>query len=182
MSPAPARVSGTDRGMPAAGLVGTPMGTDRSAYGHPGGGATSVPGNNQRYSLTVNGTPTAGNFTLRAVAESGNIDVTTGAIAYNAALAAVQTALDNALGAGMATATGGPLPGAVTIDFGGILASQTVTLTVAAENITGGDAVVGLTQAATPGTIGIGDPVRRAGGPRGNASSRMARPRGLGRP
>jgi len=57
--------------------------------------------------VTITGTPTGGNFTLTYAGQ------TTANIAYNAAAAAVQTAITNLsnVGAGNATVTGGPGPG-----------------------------------------------------------------------
>lgn len=82
---------------------------------------------------------TAGTFTLSF---SGQ---TTSAIAYNASAATVQTALTalSSIGSGNLTASGGPLPGAVTLTFGGGLAARVVPL------ITGNGSGLTTTIAAT---------------------------------
>jgi hypothetical protein len=71
-------------------------------------------------SLRLNGSPTAGTFTLSFAG------ATTTAIAYNATAATVQTALEAlaTIGAGNITATGGALPAAVTLTFTGTLAAR----------------------------------------------------------
>jgi hypothetical protein len=178
MPPVP-RVGGSSRNLPRTGLTGTPL-AQGSAMGHPKNAATRSPGTNEVYSLSVSGTPTAGTFTLRTVAESGNIDVTTAAIAYNANNATLQAALDAVLGAGNSVVTAGPLPAATTITFTGNLAGQTVTMTVAS-SVTGGTAAASNTTDGVGGAEGIGDPSRRFGSPGGTRSSQMARPRPLGR-
>lgn len=84
--------------------------------------------------LSISGTPTGGTFTLTYKGQ------TTAAIAYNAAAAAVQTALAalSTIGTGNVTCSGGPLPGtAVTIAFTGALANDTTLLT-STDSLTGG--------------------------------------------
>ena len=82
---------------------------------------------------------TAGTFTLTF---SG---ATTGNIAWNASAATVQAALEvlSTIGAGNITATGGALPNAVTLTFGGALAARAVPA------ITGNGAGLTTTIAAT---------------------------------
>jgi hypothetical protein len=82
---------------------------------------------------------TAGTFTLTF---SG---ATTGNIAWNASAATVQAALEalSTIGAGNITATGGALPSAVTLTFGGALAARAVPA------ITGNGAALTTTIAAT---------------------------------
>lgn len=84
--------------------------------------------------LSITGTPTGGTFTLTYKGQ------TTAAIQYNAAAAAVQTALValSTIGTGNVTCSGGPLPGsAVTISFTGALANDTTLLTHT-DSFTGG--------------------------------------------
>jgi hypothetical protein len=71
-------------------------------------------GTNERQTLALTGSPTAGTFTLSFGGQ------TTQPIAYNATAAAVQTALEalSTIETGGITATGGPLPGSnVVIEF-----------------------------------------------------------------
>ena len=96
---------------------------------------------NEVQTVSVNGTPTSGTFTLTLPAP---ISGTTAAIAYNASAATVLARLEALANIypGDVTVTGGPLPAAVTVTFGGQytftpLAAMTVT-----DSVTGGDAVV----------------------------------------
>lgn len=86
--------------------------------------------------LTITGTPTGGTFTITY---SGQ---TTAAIAYNAAAADVQAALEalSNIGTGNVACTGGDLPGtAVVIDFsGGDLAGTAPALATTTDSLTGG--------------------------------------------
>lgn len=99
------------------------------------GGAANLAASNgaglaNRYDVAIFGSPTGGSFTL-----TWN-GLTTGAIAWNASAATVQTALRALAGAGSMVATGGPLPGtAVTCDFGAALSYRSMTAT---GSLTGG--------------------------------------------
>lgn len=76
-------------------------------------------GTNETQTVTITGTPTGGTFTLTFDGQ------TTAAIAFDAAAAAVETALEalSNVGAGNVAVTGGALPGAaVTVEFVGTLA------------------------------------------------------------
>jgi hypothetical protein len=84
--------------------------------------------------LSLTGNPTAGAFTL---ALSGQ---TTAPIPFNATSAQVQAALVGLsnIGAGNVICSGGPLPGAVTITFAGLLATGTQpVITVGSSTLTG---------------------------------------------
>lgn len=86
--------------------------------------------------VTVTGTPTGGTFTLTFDGQ------TTGGIAYNAATAAVQSALQglSTIGAGNALVTGSA-GGPYTVTFAGTLASKNVSALVAdGSGLTGGTA------------------------------------------
>ena len=100
--------------------------------------------------VTITGTPTGGTFTLTFDGE------TTAAIAYNAAAAAVQTALEalSNLNVGDVTVTGGALPGtAVTVTFGGARTGVNVPQITASSSLTGGTAPA---VTVTTGTAGGG--------------------------
>jgi hypothetical protein len=96
----------------------------------------AVAGTNELQTLTITGTPTGGTFLLTFMG------ATTATIAYNAAAAAVQTALVAlaTIGTGNVVCGGGPLPGTpVTITFQGTLASQPLPLITAnGAGLTGG--------------------------------------------
>src|SRR3954464_12269151 len=92
-------------------------------------------GTNEQQTVTVTGTPTGGTFTLTY---NG---ATTSAIAFNAAAAAVTTALEALpnIGGGNVLASGGALPGTpIVITFQNQLARQNVNQLTAAHAFTGG--------------------------------------------
>jgi len=94
--------------------------------------------------VTVSGTPTGGTFTLTWNGK------TTAPIAYNAAAAAVQAALNALAGGSSITATGGPLPTtAVTVAFPAAVAQTTL---VAGSSLTGGTTPAVAVAVTTPGT------------------------------
>lgn len=84
---------------------------------------------------------------------------TTGAIAWNASAAAVQTALESLsnVDVGDIIVTGGPFPAAVTLTFTGQYAGTDVTqVTVAPTGLTGGTVTVNTTTPGAPGpTMGV---------------------------
>lgn len=85
------------------------------------------------------GAATAGTITIGFEGE------TTAAIAYNATAAAVQSALDalSNVDPGDITVTGGPLPGTVTLSFGGRYSGRDVAaVTVTPTGLTGGTVTV----------------------------------------
>lgn len=96
-------------------------------------GGTAV---NEVQTVTVTGTPTGGTFRLAFRGQA------TAAIAFNAAAAAVQTALLDLPGVGPTdlAVTGGPAPGTpFTVTFGGNLAGQNVdAITLDTNSLTGG--------------------------------------------
>lgn len=103
---------------------------------------------------TINlGTATAGSITITFDGQ------TTGAIAWNATAAAVQTALESLpnINPGDVVVTGGPLPGTITLTFGGAFAGTNVPqVTVAPTGLTGGTVTVATTTEGAPGpTLGI---------------------------
>jgi hypothetical protein len=97
---------------------------------------TTGQGVNDVQTVSVNGNPTGGSFTLSFGGQ------TTGAIAFNATAGQVQTALLalSTIGAGNIACTGGPFPGnAVTITFQGSLGNAAQpAITIGANNLTGG--------------------------------------------
>lgn len=85
--------------------------------------------------IAISGTPTGGTFTITFEGQ------TTGAIAFNAAAAAVQTALEalSNIAPGDVVCTGGALPGAaVVVEFKGVLAGANRTLMTSSSSLTGG--------------------------------------------
>jgi hypothetical protein len=111
---------------------------------------------NEVQTLTVTGTPTAGNFRLAFKS------VSTANIAYNATSAAVQAALEalSTIGTGNVLAAGGPLPASpVTLTFQGQLAGTNQPLvTVVSTAFTGGTTPAVTVAETTPGT-GLYDPI-----------------------
>lgn len=113
---------------------------------------TNVGGTNEVQSVSL-GSATAGSITITVDGQ------TTGAIAYNANAATVQTALESLanVDAGDIVVSGGPLPGAITLTFGGQYAGTNVPqVTVAPTGLTGGTVTVNTTTPGAPGpTLGI---------------------------
>lgn len=111
-------------------------------------------GTNEVQTLTITGTPTGGTFRLTF---NG---VETANIAYNAAAAAVQSALEaiSSIGVGNVLCAGGALPGTpVTITFQGNLAAEPVPLiTVTSKALTGGSSPDGSVAETTPGVRAVG--------------------------
>jgi hypothetical protein len=104
---------------------------------------------NEVQTVTITGTPTGGDFTLTFDGQ------TTAAIAYNAAAAAVQSALEALanIDPGDVTAGGGALPGTpVTVTFGGQYAnSDVVLMTANGAGLTGGTTPAVAVTTTTPG-------------------------------
>lgn len=124
-------------------------GQAREARGAPSGTGAPSAGTSEVQTLTITGTPTGGTFVLQFKGQR------TAAIAYNAAAAAVVSALEalSTIGAGGVTATGGALPGtAVVITFAGNLAARAVPLITAPVNsLTGGTTPAIAITETTPG-------------------------------
>lgn len=94
------------------------------------------------------GAASAGSVTLTFAGQ------TTGAIAFNANAAAVQAALValSNIAPGDVTVTGGPLPGTVTITFGGAYKDTDVPLlTATPSGLTGGTVTIATTRAGASG-------------------------------
>lgn len=105
--------------------------------------------------ITETGPPTAGGFFLSLdLTQAGDSNYTTALIPYNATNAAVQTAVQALpnVGAGNATATGGPLPTTpVVVTFAGTLANKFIPpMTVTPSGLTGGTVAVAHTTPGTP--------------------------------
>jgi hypothetical protein len=98
---------------------------------------------------TINlGAATAGSITITFDGQA------TGAIAWNATAAAVQTALESLsnVNPGDVTVTGGPLPATITLTFGGQYAGTNVAqVTVSPTGLTGGTVTVATTTVGAPG-------------------------------
>ena len=120
-----------------------------------------VAGTNDVQTITTTGAPTGGSFTLQFTSEQTSAvpyQATTAAIPYNATAAQVQAILQATTGIGYnnVTCTGGPLPGTgVVATFGGLLGLQPLnTMTIAANNLTGGTAPTPVVTHTTTGTVG----------------------------
>lgn len=115
----------------------------------PGLGSFSVVGviaaatpTNDVQTVSIDGTPTGGTFTLAGKSPLTGLSFTTAAIAYNANAAAVQAALTAlaGIGSGQVVGSGGPLPGTpVVLTFQGTWAQKPVgTLRADGTSLTGG--------------------------------------------
>lgn len=115
-------------------------------------GYVNTPQQNEVQTVTITGTPTGGTFTLTAPGVG-----TTAAIAYNAAAAAVQTALNDLLGAGAVVVTGGPGPGTpYVLTFSGLeWANTDVALFTATGSFTGGSSPAVAVAETTKGGSGL---------------------------
>lgn len=101
--------------------------------------------------LTITGAPTGGTFVLNYSGQA------TGAIAYNATAAVVQTALEalTTVGPGDIIVSGGPGPSAAyTFNFAGSLAQEDVALMTVTPTFTGGTAPAAAITVVTPGSTG----------------------------
>lgn len=110
-------------------------------------------GTNEAQTVTITGTPTGGTFTLTFAGQ------TTAPIAYNAAAAAVVSALEALpnIATGEVTATGGALPGTpVVVTFGGTYAGINVPQMTATGALTGGTTPAVAVTTTTPGGTGTG--------------------------
>lgn len=117
-------------------------------------GASASP-TNEVQSLATSGTPTGGTFKLSF---KGQV---TGTIAFNAAATDVAAALQSltTIGFGNVACTGGALPSAVVITFGGSLAGTAVPLiVVSTPALTGGSSPAAAVTRTTTGT-GPYDPI-----------------------
>jgi hypothetical protein len=111
--------------------------------------AAGLGGTNEQQTVTITGTPTGGNFTLTY---NG---ATTANIAFNAAAAAVQTALEALVnvGTGNVAVTGGPGPGTpYVVTFQNALGKQNVNQMTAAHTFTGGASPAIAVTTTTPGS------------------------------
>lgn len=116
-------------------------------------GAVTAAAANDVQTVTITGTPTGGTFRLLLNGEL------TAAIAYNAAAAAVQSAIEAlpSVGSGNVACTGGALPGtAVVATFQGALASRKIPLMTAINSLTGGSSPAVAVAQTTAGTQGPG--------------------------
>jgi hypothetical protein len=109
---------------------------------------------NEVQTVTITGTPTGGTFTLSFQGQ------TTANIAYNAAAAAVQTALENLSNIEVSdiAVTGGPGPGTpYVVTFQGALGAQDLPAMTAAHAFTGGAGPAIAVTTTTPGVGGATD-------------------------
>lgn len=109
---------------------------------------------NEVQTLTTTGTPAGGTFTLVVLGQ------TTGTIVFNAAAAAVQTAINTALAAlgstYTVTCTGGPLPTGVVITFdgAGVAGRNIPPITIGTNGLTGGTTPTPVLAQTTAGYYG----------------------------
>jgi len=90
------------------------------------------------HSINSIGIPTGGTFTITLInRRTGTTIGTTGAIAFNATAATIDTAIEAVLGAGTITPAGGPLPTAVTLTLAGAYATTPLAMVVNS-SVTGG--------------------------------------------
>ena len=128
-------------------------GKAREGSGTPTASGAPANGTNEVQTLTITGTPTGGTFKLEYKGQR------TAAIAYNAAAAAVQSALEAlpSIGTGGVTGGGGALPGTpVTITFAGTntAARAQPLITVVESALTGGTTPAAAVAETTPGVTG----------------------------
>jgi hypothetical protein len=90
------------------------------------------------FNIVTTGVPTGGTFTIEISRESGTVLGTTAGIAFNAAAAAVDTAIEAITGAGTLTPGSGPLPTLVSGTWTGVYANERLGLRIAANSLTGG--------------------------------------------
>lgn len=132
--------------------LNTYAGTKREARGIASGSGAPSNGTSEVQTLTITGTPTGGTFKIQFRGRR------TAAIAYNAAAAAVQAALEAlpSLGSGQVTCGGGALPGTpVTITFAGTQAARAQPLATVVESaLTGGTTPAAAITETTPGVTG----------------------------
>lgn len=127
-----------------------PSGTPVALDGATGELIPYAAGANEVQTLDL-GAATAGTITITFDGE------TTEAIAYNATAATVQTALEalSNVGPGDAVVSGGPLPGGISLSFGGDYAGENVPeITVTPSGLTGGTVTVATTTQGGTSTAG----------------------------
>jgi len=91
------------------------------------------------FNLQTTGVPTGGTFQLEIRSEDNSTLIgTTAAIAFNAAAAAVDTAVEAVLGAGTVTASSGPLPAALSVSLTGAYANIRPCVRIVGAALTGG--------------------------------------------
>jgi hypothetical protein len=128
----------------AAKFMATCSITSRPLQGAP----VPAAGTDEVQTITITGTPTGGTYTLTW---SGQ---TTSAIPYNAAAAAVQSALEalSNLASGDVVCAGGPHPGTpITVTFGGAYDGADVPQMTATATLTGGTSPAVTVTTTTPG-------------------------------
>jgi hypothetical protein len=119
-----------------------------------------VNGNNAVQSLTITGSPTGGTFTVTYAT------ITSGAIAYNASAATVQTALQamSSIGANNVTVTGSD-GGPWTLTFSGALGVQPITTVTRTASFTGGTTPDVTPASVTTGVVPVQTLIFSAGNP-----------------
>lgn len=148
ITPQAATAAGTAIVFEAANVDGNSFTTARGRALHVRNGAAVV---NEVQTINL-GSATAGTITITFAGQ------TTAAIAFNATASAVQTALEalSNIAPGDVTVTGGPLPGAITLTFGGAYAGVNVAqVTVTPTGLTGGTVTVATTTEGVPNSINV---------------------------
>ncbi|MFM9473954.1 hypothetical protein [Streptomyces scabiei] len=143
------RTAEISRGVTYQAYVDDDLGTDCLTWIDGPGWRDLAPLSNEVQQVAITGGPTGGTYTLTW---SGQ---TTAGIAYNAAAAAVQSALEalSNIGVGDVVCAGGPHPGTpVTVTFQGALAETDVAqMTASAAGLTGGTSPAVNVTTTTPG-------------------------------
>jgi hypothetical protein len=130
---------------------------------YPTGTVLKVSATPKKYTAAIKGASEVQTLNLGA-ATAGTITITfagqtTGAIAFNASAATVQTALIalSNVNPGDVVVTGGPLPGTITLTFGGQYANTNVAqITVTPTGLTGGTVTVNTTTGGSGDTSPVG--------------------------
>ena len=92
----------------------------------------------RNFNIITTGIPTGGTFTIEISRENGTVLGTTGAIAFNATAAVVDTAIEAITGAGTVTNSGGPLPTAVSVTWAGAYVNERLGVRIVSNSLTGG--------------------------------------------
>lgn len=131
---------------------------EAGAFGDLNPAVSGVAAVSEVQTVTITGTPTGGSFRLGVRIPGGGVEET-GNIAYNAAAAAVDTALEGlpSIGAGDVTCAGGALPGTpVTVTFSGALAgTDPAQIIVTDDSLTGGTTPAVAVTTTTPGGLNL---------------------------
>lgn len=131
---------------------------EAGAFGDANPVVTGVGAVSEVQTITIAGVPTGGSFRLRVRLPGGGVEETAD-IAFNAAAAAVDAALEAlpSIGAGDVTCAGGALPATpVTVTFSGVLAgTDPAQIEVSDDSLTGGTNPAVSVATTTPGGLNL---------------------------